>query len=367
MLKNELLRLLHVGFESNVFVAYKAEVDDANLNSLKNLSLTGTVIGGVMFLISNLPTSTLSSFIPGYAMLVLAMGLTYICTKTVLKRYLHATRYVWYALLILVFIASALIGTVFQPETNAVTMIVFIVALPLFFIDQLPVIYGLTGAMCIVFAGMSYLCKDPYLVRVDVINISIFYICSIVTYYQTVRAKMRDIVSRNQLCSQRDTDALTGLRNRRSFEMEINRCIAGGVNAALFLMFDIDNFKSINDCFGHDTGDRALMDVTAALHKHFRACDIIGRLGGDEFVMFLPSCSYTAGMQQKLSALIKDIGLITAGEDVKVHLGISAGVSRYPEDGATFQTLYKAADIALYKAKRNGKGRFAAYCEKADA
>lgn len=159
-------------------------------------------------------------------------------------------------------------------------------------------------------------------------------------------------------------DALTGLPNRVMFSQRLEHAIMQARRhrrqlAVLFI--DLDRFKVINDTLGHDFGDTLLRDVAQRLMQNLRASDTVARLGGDEFVVLLEETSapmYVASVAQKLlGALAQAFAL--AGKEY--HVPASIGVSTYPADGETAAVLLKSADIAMYRAKEQGRNTFQFY------
>lgn len=152
-----------------------------------------------------------------------------------------------------------------------------------------------------------------------------------------------------------DTDGLTGVANRRTFESvlerEISRAGRSGEQVTL-VMFDIDHFKSINDNHGHQTGDEVLKKVAATLMDGCRDFDVPARYGGEEFAMILPSCS------SKESLVVAERLRRAIGEaDNPVPITASAGVATFPTHAADPERLIAAADEALYESKRAGRDR----------
>lgn len=157
------------------------------------------------------------------------------------------------------------------------------------------------------------------------------------------------------------TDVLTGLMNRRaltdSLLYEIDRAQRYGSELSLILC-DIDNFKEINDTYGHDTGDRALQTISATLKTILRKADFAGRHGGDEFLLILPETSDKGaeGLANKLLAVTRDTELrSTDGEAIRITMSIGVACLELSSD--TLDSFIKRADDAMYISKQGGKDR----------
>jgi diguanylate cyclase (GGDEF)-like protein len=164
------------------------------------------------------------------------------------------------------------------------------------------------------------------------------------------------------LADKADTDLLTELNNKIATERKIQEWITEnpGVQCLMFL-FDIDNFKKINDTMGHAFGDEVLRSLGHQLRNEFRVTDIIGRLGGDEFVLFLKGIKSDDQLHREGERITKFFHDFRAGDYVKYSATASIGGVVVPRDATSFQEAYKAADAALYEAKRRGKNQLVFY------
>jgi diguanylate cyclase (GGDEF)-like protein len=163
-----------------------------------------------------------------------------------------------------------------------------------------------------------------------------------------------------QLREQADRDWLTGLHNRRYLAREVDRLAAERLAEQFsFAVLDLDHFKSINDAFGHDIGDRVLVRVAGLLLDELRGDDIVVRTGGEEFVLLMPHTppSAAAACCERVRAAIRDEpwGAIAAG----LRVSASIGIASLP-DATDLDALGKLADRRLYAAKRAGRDRVVA-------
>src|SRR5688572_20085113 len=159
-------------------------------------------------------------------------------------------------------------------------------------------------------------------------------------------------------------DTLTGLPNRAYFNEALAHAIAQSQRHArpLALFFlDLDRFKNINDTLGHGVGDRVLQEAAARLRGAVRASDLIARLGGDEFVLLVEEFRDTAHLAEIATKVLKafEPGFSIDGQELA--LSASVGVCAFPQDGADAHALLASADIAMYRAKEDGRNRHCFY------
>ena len=162
-----------------------------------------------------------------------------------------------------------------------------------------------------------------------------------------------------------DIDKMTGLLNKTAVQREINKICEKSQGA--LLMIDLDSFKLVNDIYGHNMGDMILIKFAELINSIIRSTDIAGRMGGDEFIAFCENVeeeSIIAAKSKYLNEKILESAKKYMGEDMKIPLGVSIGAVFVPNEGMDFEILYKKADKALYKVKKNGKHGYAIYSEE---
>ena len=176
---------------------------------------------------------------------------------------------------------------------------------------------------------------------------------------RTLSEQLEEIkLLQDELRKQAIRDPLTGLFNRRylfeTFERELARAQRDTYPVSV-MMLDIDLFKEINDTFGHQAGDDALKSLGHLLEKSVRQGDIVCRYGGDEFIVIMPG-SYARDSQRRAETLRKNAAKnFIMASDQKVSITISVGIAIYPEQGNDTYSIIKAADDALYAAKKAGR------------
>ena len=150
-----------------------------------------------------------------------------------------------------------------------------------------------------------------------------------------------------------EIDALTGLRNRGSGEREITDLLSKGT-AGMFCLFDADKFKSINDNYGHDVGDKVLKAIAACLKRALRSSDVTMRLGGDEFAAYVIGVIDEAQGRAMINRLFDEIDGIKISEMGNRKITISLGAALFDERrSCTFAELYKKADNGVYASKKS--------------
>ncbi|MGN0384990.1 MAG: diguanylate cyclase domain-containing protein [Lachnospiraceae bacterium] len=169
--------------------------------------------------------------------------------------------------------------------------------------------------------------------------------------------EITDIKSKSQ------QDALTGLWNRAYTENAVNELLADGTKGAMF-MIDMDNFKAINDNYGHIEGDNTLKMFADTMRKFAKKGDVLCRIGGDEFVMFIREPGSKSEVGNLAGDIISDLCYKIEEKKYETNSSVSIGIAQIPEDGEDFATAYNAADKALYYVKQNGKNSYHFFSEQ---
>jgi len=163
-----------------------------------------------------------------------------------------------------------------------------------------------------------------------------------------------------RLRKETDCDVATGLFNKKAASRQIQDFIdsADHHNRGILIFIDIDNFKQINDTYGHPAGDAVLTAFAEYLRTVWNTDTILGRAGGDEFIVFL-SKEYSRAQLEAPYESIREFSIVH--NNIVVQISSSAGAAVYPQDGKSFQELYRNADDALYHSKQTGKGKLTFY------
>jgi len=190
----------------------------------------------------------------------------------------------------------------------------------------------------------------------------------------TILTVIHDITRRKKneakIAFQTNYDVLTELPNRSLFADRLSQAISIArreQTMVALLCIDLDNFKVINDTRGHSAGDRLLQQVTRRLLSAVREEDTVARLGGDEFTIILPGIGKEAAASVGAETILSVISQPFMLDDHEIHITASIGITTFPGDGSDVEELLKNADVALYRAKSQGRGAFQFYTPQIQA
>ena len=164
-------------------------------------------------------------------------------------------------------------------------------------------------------------------------------------------------------------DSLTGLPNRMRLNSDLDRALTYAKRGEIVAvhMIDLDNFKSVNDTLGHPVGDKLLKMVADRLNEQLRETDTVARMGGDEFAIVERQIGASAGAASLATRITSIIGEPYEVDGHRIVIGTSIGIAVGPQDGASSEELMRNADLALYRAKAEGRGTFRFFEPSMDA
>ncbi|MEH6587226.1 MAG: diguanylate cyclase [Halioglobus sp.] len=184
-------------------------------------------------------------------------------------------------------------------------------------------------------------------------------VVSIIMVYAEMNKHLREALqsANSELDYLSSHDDLTGLYNRRFYEKRMARSLERAQttgNTIGLLMFDLDDFKEINDTHGHGMGDALLIKLGERLRNQVRDIDLIARLGGDEFVVLMENMRSSEDLPQIAAKLVASVEQPVKVRNQVLALSVSCGVALYPQDGTSREELEEKADKAMYRAKQQG-------------
>jgi len=186
-------------------------------------------------------------------------------------------------------------------------------------------------------------------------------------------AYLRDLTERKKLEEslrhQATHDELTGLPNRWLFQLQLKQALLRAERSqrrVAVLFIDLDHFKTVNDTFGHASGDALLVQASRRIHSVLRGSDTLARMGGDEFAVLLSDMNEAdeaVSVALKILACLEDAFELTHQQ---IYSGASIGLAYYPDDARDSDSLLRYADMAMYQAKQDGRGGYACYSRELD-
>ncbi len=249
-----------------------------------------------------------------------------------------------------------------KPENNATTFIVLLVLTPMFMIDK-P--YFMTIELSVasaIFLVWMHGVKPIDVWRIDLVNAVTFTVIGCFLNVIANSLRIREFVLTRRIRTQRDTDEMTGLRNKGSLTREINEFLEDkSTDKGLLFVLDVDRFKSINDLYGHDVGDDVIIQLGGFLGKTFTNHEIVGRFGGDEFIVFIKNTNDFDSARRTAEDLVEGVTKCVLLPNNDNVVSISIGIAAYSGHEKNYSELFKKADIAMYKAKADPENRLYIY------
>lgn len=259
-----------------------------------------------------------------------------------------------------IYIVSSLVLTadiILETSMQKGAMFIFCIlmtSLPVCFVDYPLRILMYETVFSIIFMIVDMNRRYGLLLELDRLRIIMSLVSSFILYTFVIqrRNKLTETAIGTRETASRD--ALTGILNRGAGERQISSLVERGIPGT-FLLMDIDDFKHINDHYGHERGDEVLQAVAAVLAASFRSTDVVMRMGGDEFMAYAPGLLDMQYVQKRMGELRSAMHDIVMDEETGDSVSISAGVLINKGKYLSYEGLYTAADKLLYQTKLKGK------------
>lgn len=279
---------VYSGLSKENYENIQQSVAHKNARLLKNAIRSFEVLTGVL-LIAAFFFSQLNAFKSFLILTFIGMMMMEIIVRVCDLNNFRTFRSVCYVFLSTVYLFTAISGTVGSPKQSATLYFILLFVGPFLFIDKPYRMALFLCIMTVIFRSLALHYKEPEIANFDVSNAICYTILAILLYLLTSRTKADEHRLRWEIAKQRDTDELTKLLTKNAVERKIKRYMElNPSKPAMMLVIDLDNFKYINDTFGHVYGDAVLRLMGECIRSNFREEDYKGRFGGDEFVVFLP-------------------------------------------------------------------------------
>ena len=282
-------------------------------------------------------------------------SLLYFCLASILFFFLKKDSLIAQLLIYLsiswMFIFGCLI-TQNKPDSPAVTFIAVLLVAPMFMIDK-P--FFMAIELCsasAVFLIWMHGVKPHDVWMYDLMNVIPFTIVGCFLNVIANAVRIREFVLTRKIHIQKDTDDLTGLKNKGALTREINEYIAGRTDAkGIMFLLDANRFKSINDTYGHDTGDQVIAGLGEYLRNKFNNGEVAGRFGGDEFIIFVKDNDDPDAARKIAADIATGASQNVRIPDTEQNITVSIGVYIFKGLEKNYSEIIKKADKAMYKAK----------------
>lgn len=325
---------------------------------------------GILFVTSGLGSVVffglllISFFDPSYAKNTILYGSLFICELLVLlfswkclSKKPDLITSITYISIFAIFVYAIILGTFNSPTITSTTFCVFLIAIPMIIIDRPWRLIAFNAVQVIIFCLCSVYVKAWEVASVDILNAVSFYFLGAVLNTYMIKTKVKELTLRRYIEHDRDHDPLTLLYNKSAGHREISYHLnSGGTGVLMFI--DLDNFKKVNDTYGHAFGDSVLHEFGECVRRVFRHTDILCRFGGDEFIVFLPNPIEDDVVSVRAQNLLDLMQETIKIEDETIDFHASIGIARCPEDTTEYDDLMEKADAALYYSKKNGKNMY---------
>jgi diguanylate cyclase (GGDEF)-like protein len=347
--------------QKRYFSVANEDILATNLNLLKIVSVLEPVFVAGFILLTPLLFPRWHATYPYWVFLGAALLVTtivYICAALGRNSYRDVTA------MCVLFYVTTLAGSIAvdilpNPSNTSTFFHIIIVVLPAMLVLPFSQIFTVTTGMEALYVVLLWVGKEPVFALTDTYSSIVGFICSCIVMITVSNLRAREGLSKYRYIRQGTIDPLTQCLNRAESEIRIRDYFSArvvGQPPCALLMFDIDDFKNVNDKYGHQSGDLALAKFGSVLSNRFRSADLVGRIGGDEFMVLLTDVRDEASLREVIERILSDISSISGlPDDLKLSSSLGAAMLT---GTASYEDMYRSADQAMYDAKRRAAGTY---------
>ena len=334
----------------------KPFTDESNLKLLKGTSLT-CIILLILPLLEIIVFKELSHRVFLYSSFLILSTSIYTLACLFAKKYPAIILPLFYLMFITCLSYGTWLGVFETPELTGVTFNVVLFVFPLL-VSDMPwhsdVIIVLFGCIYLFFSRKV---KPNFLYNIEFMNVMNSMVLSLII--STIRQiqNVNDYTARFLLKRQRDTDSLSGLNSRMALKTNLELSFKKASNSGCIMFIDVDNFKHINDTYGHDIGDEMIIEIGHCLRQVSRETDLTGRYGGDEFIIFFSGKADNDFAEKKANEILEYVKNCDLAKRLDENISVSIGCILFENIEKKPEELISEADNLLYIAKDKGKNQ----------
>lgn len=348
------------GIDESDFRKIEPNIQRSNYDMLRIVIIVTFALFCILTVVS-LPNGTIHQYLPLYVFYTIFLAITYIVVTVLHDKHPAIVLICWYLCGLITSAYAILMGTYMDPTMLGTVFCVFLFAYPMLFVDRPIRIILLLVVSTAGFCVCTHLTKEPHIAATDTVNALSFFFLSSIVNTGMMRIRIREQEQRCFIESQRDTDYLTGLMRKSAFAGQVESRLNYSASGGYFIIIDLDNFKRVNDKYGHEVGDTIIRQAARCINTCFDSYSLKGRFGGDEFVVFTNNADECEDVEVCLNKLMEMMPKETELPDKNDLIQCSAGITTVSPAEKDYSTIFRQADAALYTAKREGKNRFCYY------
>ncbi|MCI2068658.1 MAG: GGDEF domain-containing protein [Bacilli bacterium] len=358
-MKRDFFKRIQKSLSPKRFVISKERINERNYQNFVAFLLWASLISFATFIVG-VSINQYSSFTLEFLSLFGFSLVFYLIARFGLKNHHKHILYWFYGVESAIFALGILLGTFLDPSEPSITIMVLLCVLPIFILDHHWRTFTFSVIVVIAYVICCYFAKEWKMFVDDMVDLAFYFAIATGVNFFTHEDRFRTIEAAVSLEEKAAKDPLTGLNNRRTGVEKITELVEKKTPGA-FVITDIDDFKSINDTYGHMVGDQALLSFANMCNDLFgERGNIVFRLGGDEFAFWISDVDSPIRACQELDravSQVKNINIHAADKVIKISA--SFGCVVYSGTNiADFNELYAKADKSLYRAKKAGKDRY---------